>query len=75
MGLHILCALGSVRRTDVGGANYCYEVMQIASLSTFTNYSFPIAGVKGGRNASVLIQYIQYGPAYIMCTVGTVRRS
>ncbi len=58
MGLHILCALGPVRWTDIGGANCCYEMMHITSLSshaTFTIFSFPVAGNKlRGRDRLVL---------------------
>ncbi len=54
--------------TDVGGANCCSEMIHIASLSgraTCANFTFPIAGIKGGRDH--LVPYIQYGPAYAMC--------
>ncbi len=38
----LLCALGSVRRSDVGGANCCYKMMRIASLSSHaTLFLFP----------------------------------
>ncbi len=63
----MLCALGSLHRTDVGGANCCRQRMQTASLSsraTFINYlSFPIAGNKGVETL-LYLPYIQYGPAY-----------
>ncbi len=44
---------GPVRWTVVGGANCCYEMMHIASLSsrgTCVNFSFPTAGNKGWRD-------------------------
>ncbi len=67
MGLHILRMLGSVHRTDVGVANCCCEMRQIASLSsraTFTNLSFPIAGNKGGRYALVLTIHTAWACIY-----------
>ncbi len=35
----MLCALGTVHRSDVGGAYCCYKMMQIASLSSCATFT------------------------------------